>query len=403
MPEQSLKMLKLLLTDYQSETRWRWVLSDERDNFLADHEVALDANDPRYRDFLNVPGRLWYAHPAVDDLPPEQWAADKAEWMRTLGEWAGEKIFGGLRAKMREHLQTPVTVVQVTLPAAAQALLFRPFELAHVDGAPLATAGLRLVYTLEGQKPASGGRPAPRPVLRVLAVFSLPDDASPLNLREERYQLKQQLEGLAQTQGRAVFVRVVQYGATRATLQDALADGEGWDIIHFSGHGLAGELVLEKDDGANDKISADEFVGWLKAAPARPQLVTLSACYSGAANLSALRAERAKLRNETVEEAERDAEREREAVPAPPDVPSQAPTQFPSLAQQVAQGADCAVLAMRYAVGDEFAIALLLAVFDLMLRQKQALPAALQTALRQALERTPDAPETSAITPIVLV
>jgi hypothetical protein len=398
--------LHLELTDYQADTRWRWVLSDENHKFLADHEVTLDAADPRYQDFLDIPARLDYHHPFDYDRY-EQCLAERAAWMDDLGEWAGAALFGGLQAALRQRLRPPATVVQVTLPAAAQGLLFRPFEIAHLDGQTLAEAGLRLVYTI-GQ-PSSLPHPrAERPALRVLGIFSLPDDASPLNLREERYQLKHQLEELAQTRGLNLHVRTLQYGATRQTLQDALEDGEGWDIVHFSGHGLQGELVLEHDDGTLDRLPAADFLAMLQTASPPPQLVTLSACYSGAASLNALRAERARIERAHLEDSSPHAggrpgggsESDREAYPPPPDAAPQSATHFPSLAQQVAEGLDCAVLAMRYAVGDEFAVALLLGLFEKLLDKKRALPDALQLSLGEALKTT-TAPETSAITPLL--
>jgi hypothetical protein len=43
--------------------------------------------------------------------------------------------------------------------------------------------------------------------------------------------------------GLAVELHVLQYGVTRDRLRDLLEQGEGWDVIHFSGHGLPGALV----------------------------------------------------------------------------------------------------------------------------------------------------------------
>ncbi len=232
--------LQLTITDYQNETRWRWVLSDEKGNFLTDHEVSLDANAPVYRGFKDLPGYLRHHIPATP----------AAQVLREVGEWMGEKVFGGLADALRERMQSPATVVRVSVPKEAQDLLFRPFELAHLDGKPFAEHGLRFVYQLADARPPTTTKPTPAP-LRVLAVFSLPDEANPLNLRRERYQLKRLLDQIAQTHGVAIApLRVIQYGATRQTLQDALEEGDGWDIIHFSGHGLAGELLLEHVHGA---------------------------------------------------------------------------------------------------------------------------------------------------------
>ena len=81
--------------------------------------------------------------------------------------------------------------VQVIVPRAAQDLLSRPFELARfADGTSFREAGIRFVYGLEG---TADGPVAKEPVeksLRILAAFSLPVRANPLNLRRERYGLQ---------------------------------------------------------------------------------------------------------------------------------------------------------------------------------------------------------------------
>ena len=123
--------------------------------------------------------------------------------------------------------------------------------------------------------------------LRVLAIFSLPDDQHPLNLRRERYRLERLLEQIAQTRGEAIETRVIQYGATRDTLQDALEEARGWDVIHFSGHGLEGELALEKEDGQLDLITTGELRELLQLAKSRVKLIALSACLSGATTVQA--------------------------------------------------------------------------------------------------------------------
>ena len=60
----------------------------------------------------------------------------------------------------------------------------------------------------------------------------------------------------------------MQYGVTRERLQDVLEEGEGWDVIHISGHGAPGELVLETEDGSPDPVTAAELVDLLDLARA---------------------------------------------------------------------------------------------------------------------------------------
>ena len=49
------KALQLRVSDYQDINRRRWELSDQRGNFIADHEVSLDSSAFEYRGYLDLP------------------------------------------------------------------------------------------------------------------------------------------------------------------------------------------------------------------------------------------------------------------------------------------------------------------------------------------------------------
>ncbi|MCP4702396.1 MAG: CHAT domain-containing protein [Gammaproteobacteria bacterium] len=268
--------MHLHLTDRQSDTRWRWRLDDARGNFLADREVDLGKDDIHYKGLADLQGYLDFYGGREEDIRPH------AELLDELGAWLGERLFDGVLGEALldclDALGTPVTMV---LPPEAQSLIYAPLELAHLDGEPLARQGIRLIYRISNDK-APKPKPADEKSLRVLAVFSLPDDANPLNLRRERYELKRLLQTIALTHNRALELRVLQYGATRKTLRDALRDGKGWDLIHFSGHGHKGLLALENDAGETDPIELPELARLLRPAKERLKLLTLSACHSGA-------------------------------------------------------------------------------------------------------------------------
>jgi len=376
------KPLHLQLTDYEGPTRWRWVLSDSKGHFLADHTVHLVTADPKYRGFLDLSKYLDYFREAY---PVEAQLAD-------LGDWIGEQVFGQLQPALRAHCAAPAVAVQVTVPKEAQDLLFRPFELAcFADGQTFWQAGLRFVYQLEGTPAPAGAKEPPEKALRILAAFSLPVQANPLNLRRERYELQRLVRELNQTQGLAVELRVLQYGATRSTLRDALEKAEGWDIVHLSGHGERGELLLENDQGGTDLINASDLAGLLAPARHRLWLLILDACYSGAASHAAARAQlgldKAPVKQEGAEGQA---------------VAETAQTALPSLGQELAQKLDCAALAMRYPVGDAFATELLLSLYDKLLDKRRPLPAALHLALGEALAADIPRPALSPATPILL-
>src|SRR5262245_2274184 len=127
--------LTLAITDYKDTNHWRWLLTDAAGKYVADHEVALDPSAIEHRGFADLPGYL------------RDFSANKAEreLLREVGAWMGEKVFGGLAGALRERRQDPATVIRVMLPATAQDLVFRPFELSHLDGETFAQRGIRFV------------------------------------------------------------------------------------------------------------------------------------------------------------------------------------------------------------------------------------------------------------------
>jgi len=360
--------LILTLTDYRDAKHWRWLLTDANGKFLADHEVALDSAAPEYRGFVDLPTYLRY-----DPSKPT------TEALTQMGVWLGVHLFGGLAPALLSQLHRAGScVIEVCIPKDADWLVSRPLELAHLDGQPCVALGVRFVYTsLPAAQIHSLAEKGSGPSLRILAVFSLPDIVNPLNLRRERYQLVQLVENL-RSRGLAVDLRVLQYGATRQTLQAALEEDEGWDVLHFSGHGLRGELLLETETGADDLIDVADLTKLVRPTQARLQLLTLSACLSGAGTLPQVRAQLG-----LTEPASAD----RHLMLAPSALPmlTGTSTELPSLAQQLVQKLDCAALAMRYAVEDTFAIDLLLAFYQCLLDRGQSVPTALKQALDQAV------------------
>ena len=112
-------------------------------------------------------------------------------------------MLGPVGAAIVEH--APVAV-RVRLPEAATGLLYRPFELGYVNNAPLAVQEVSFLF--DAERPASGRKRDVGDTLRMLAVFSLPTDASALGLRRERHALKRLITTIAQTQGKAIELRI---------------------------------------------------------------------------------------------------------------------------------------------------------------------------------------------------
>ena len=349
--------LRLEVREYEDLTHWRWVLS-ESGKFLAGHEVRLDSAAWQYEAFVDLLGYLSW------NVAPDQQAQDEARIVGELGAWIGAEVFGPIATVLADA--SPATV-RVVVPEQAWALAFRPFELAHVGGKPLAGQDVTLVIdrgTGTVQKTPIGR------CLRVLGLFSLPEGGQPLSLRRERFNLVRLVERIV-ANGKAAEVRVLQYGVTRDRLRGVLGEAEGWDIIHISGHGAPGELLLETAAGRADHVSADALADLLELASERVTLVTVSACWSAALAT----AEQRRLLGLPVPDQNQAAERSRGSRPAEND--------SGTLATALADRLNCAVLAMRYPVTDDFATALSGRLYGLLAEEGQLLPRAVGMALRQ--------------------
>ncbi|MHC4399961.1 MAG: hypothetical protein ACYTG0_09800 [Planctomycetota bacterium] len=386
--------LTLTAEDFAGPNRWYWRLKDG-DRLLADHEVKLDPGHWQYEAYLDLSGYL-KVHAS-----PDRWVEDQRRIIGELSQWMGDKLLGKPigDAIAAAAQSTPVTVcVTVTHPADAPAaelsgddptvdqhILFRPLELAHAGGRPLALQDVSLVFDTRGAAGVTASAAAESEAgagpstLRMLAVFSLPLGVAALNLRHERHQLRQIIRAIAADNGFALDLRVLQYGVTRAALEKMLAEGDGWDVLHFSGHGLASQLILEREDGSPDFVATPDLLKLLRPARGRLRWVTLSSCLSAAATaaetLRWLGLEPHRQRDPSGAAAEEDDPTGEAVEPADDTV------RMPVLASTLADHLDCAVLAMRFPVGDRFAIDLGKSVYEGVLGQRQTLHRAVQLTL----------------------
>ncbi|HEX5402871.1 MAG TPA: CHAT domain-containing protein [Pseudonocardiaceae bacterium] len=362
--------LRLEVLDHAGPTKWRWRLTDAG-TFLGDHVVDLRGQEWQYTAFHDLHGYLRH------NAAPDRRLRHEAELVDQLGEWITERVFGGLAAVLARHRRP----VRIEVPAEAGVLACLPWELARVDGRTLAGHRVGFIIDQQPHRPLAKSDVGER--LRMLAVFSLPEDAGALNLRKERFALARLVHEIAAVNNKPIELRVLQYGATRERLREALLEDAGWDVVHLSGHGLPAGLVLEDDTGRLDLISSTDLVDLLDLAADQIKLVTLSACESAAVAAG----EQLHLLG---------------LAPAVRDVDTDADSgALPAIATEVAGTLDCAVLAMRYPVVDDFAIALAESFYGLVLGKGQSVARALALSLPQAAVQPPTAaaPAMSVATP----
>ncbi len=361
--------LLLQAVDVAGPHRWRWLLVDERSGAaLADHPVDLDPRASETEAFEDLYRFLrWRADPV-------RRVASEAELVGRVGAWIGSAALG---EKVGQAIvaAAPVTV-RVQVPTDAEFLAFRPWELAHVGGVPLAARGdVALVYGLPA--PAGLAKAPVGDALRMLAVFSLPTATSALALRRERYELSRLVRRVAARSRRRVELEVAQYGVTRDVLKDLAKSGDGWDVLHLSGHGGAGEFLLERADGASDPVSTAELIKLLRPLRARVKLAVVSACQSAAATT----AETLRWLGLDDPAAELEAQAAEEAGQGSPV----------GLARALVAELDCAVVAMRYPVIDDFAVGFADEFYDRVFRHSQPLDQAVAAAVPAAAGPTPSA------------
>jgi len=327
--------LRLCALDVEDQWRWRWLLLDESGTPVADHQVALDRHSPEVEAFEDAYQYLRWNADQTDRLGSE---ADLVRW---IGEFVGEQALG--TSVGRAIVEAGPVTVRVEVPSASDWLAFRPWELAHVDGMPLAARpGVVLLYDLHG-----AGTGQKRPVidaLRMLALFSLPTESSARALRRERHELARLVRRVSARSGRRIELSVAQYGVTRERLSELADNGDGWDVLHLSGHGSAGEFLLETESGTADPVTTEQLTELLQPSRLRLKLVVISACQSAAATTAET------LHWLGLEEQARPLEEQAYAETL------HATAAQSGLARAVVNRLGCAAVAMRYPVADDFAV-----------------------------------------------
>jgi tetratricopeptide (TPR) repeat protein len=390
--------MRLLLeaVDAAGPLRWRWVLSDEETGVpVAGHEVDLDSVPGEAARFRNL-----YAY-TRSYAAPDRRVTDGARIVADAGAWAGSVLLGNDVAAAIVAA-APVTV-RVSVPRVAESALLWPLELAHVDEKPMAARGdVAFVYDIGDRiggaaergdaAEADARKDGVGEALRVLAVFSQPTRTSALALRRERYALSRLIRRIAARERAVVELRVAQYGVTRERLAEIADDGGGWDVLHVSGHGGGGLFLLEQADGLSDPVSTADLVDLLRPVRRRVKLAMLSACESAVdTTAQTLRLLGLAEQADALEAAEADAARQ--LVPLG--------EQIPGLARALVRQFDCAVVAMRYPVTDEFAMEFGDVFYEHVLGRRHSVDVAVARAVAKAAGPVPSAsrPAVSLATP----
>ncbi|MFE5718736.1 Clp protease N-terminal domain-containing protein [Streptomyces erythrochromogenes] len=348
---------------------WTWRLTDAAGGLLAEHTVRLAPGDSRVEALHDLTG--WLAWRAA----PDDREAAEADLVADLGDWMGRELLGPVGPALLAL--APVTV-RVTTADDDDLLSHLPLDAARLDGLPLAAHRVSLVFTAPDARGNPLGEDAPGYTVqgpmeppRMLAAFSLPAGSSAMAVRRERrLLLRLTAAATADAEGRA-DLRVLQYGVTRERLAEAFAAEAGWDLVHLSGHGVPGGLLLESEDGGADLVSGDGLLAMAAPLAGRVRLVVLSSC-----SLATTVTDRAK---DALSLEYEDEDDDGESAGADP---------WQGLAQRMARSLGCAVVAMRYPIDDTYAVALTTGLYERLLVHGDPLPRALREAVLAAAGAT---------------
>ena len=219
--------------------------------------------------------------------------------------------------------------------------------------------------------------------LRVLFVFGAARGSPPLAARRERRAMRKLFEREVYPK-RHVFADYLTHGVTRERLEAQIREHGGYHIVHWSGHGQMNQLELASKQGDRALLTGAQLLDCLTGAGGFiPSLFFLSACHSG--DIANVRDWEAFIRAARGVEAQT-----KDAAPAAATALA-GPSGFTGTAQSLLAGGVSSVVAMRFAVGDEYACDLGEEFYRALLAdEKPKDVAAALTMARNALSRRPE-------------
>lgn len=145
-----------------------------------------------------------------------------------------------------------------------------------VTGQPLALHPLIHLYR---HVPGGDTTPIPGP-LRIVVAIAAPSESGGAVLDYER-ELRAVLASVRMARHDAADVRIVEY-ATTSSIRSALT-GAPAHVLHLTGHGMPGRLIIEDETGGPRQINAEDFIAEAIPPSRMPPVISLAACYTDVA------------------------------------------------------------------------------------------------------------------------
>lgn len=302
-------------------------------------------------------------------------------------EVLGQEIFERLWAsKSHRTLRIRLPGLEDQENHLIAALARVPWEIARPAADQDTLADRALVVRVVHEMAASASTPIPPEAdgtLRVLFVFAEARGSRPLGARRERRELRALFEKEIYPQ-RRVAAHFLTHGVTRERLTAQVQEQGGYHIVHWSGHGHMNQLELCRPDGKPDLLSGPDLLElFTEAGGFLPRLFFLSACHSG----GILRVEDWHDFLAVAQGREPDT-KETGAEAGTRDLDLKEQPGYTGTAHALLQGGVPSVVAMRYAVGDDYAREMAVEFYRALLAHSQ--PKEVATALTMARQAMRD-------------
>ncbi|MCB5165024.1 tetratricopeptide repeat protein [Streptomyces bambusae] len=251
---------------------------------------AQEAEELRWylEDYLDSPYGVYEERGARVAAALRGWG--EAAFSALVGPGAGREAF----RRVRNRASAAGQGLEVVIRSESARLLAQPWELLAEPERPrpLALDGVSFRRVVPGGPPrgvipVAGGR------LRVLMVIARPGGVRDVGYRMVARPLLERLEAV-RGQVELVVLRPPSLARLRQVLQQELAAGEPFQVVHFDGHGTfeapgpspadgsapQGMLIFEGERGGRDPVPAGELAQVLSEG--RVPVVVLNACRSAA-------------------------------------------------------------------------------------------------------------------------
>jgi len=264
-----LRTLSPNLLGVQAELDGQAVAAEQESRLAADFHFS-------YQDFLRavLPGGRALAATGADV------AALRSAALAHLGDAVGRVVFPEpIAAAFGPLLQEPGVVV-LSFETAEPRLLSIPFEAARLANGtvPALEPSVRLLRRHLGAA-AHPADPLPGP-LRLLVAVAAPDEGKTKGaVLDGEAELQTILDALDQARSYGNAEVEILEVAHPDQIRDAL-EAQSFHVLHLSGHGQAGKIEMETEDGAPLLVTPKELVDAVRASGRSLPLVFLSACHT---------------------------------------------------------------------------------------------------------------------------